>query len=196
MELGEYRESADIDFLCASRDGYRALRESVGESSLGRMASGSGPVLAREVRADQYGVRTWIVAGDLRLKFEVIREARIELAGTRIASLPVPCLDRMHAFAEKLLANADRGTDASTLSRDAVDLAFMVEGWGDGEARRGALLARAAYGEEVSRKLAFVVDKLRNDRRYRKSCVEGLAIEESRTLGRGLERLARGIDPA
>ena len=27
LELGEYRESRDIDFLCSDRDGYRRLRE-------------------------------------------------------------------------------------------------------------------------------------------------------------------------
>ena len=38
MALDEYRESADIDFLCASRAGYRALRASVTEQSLGMIA--------------------------------------------------------------------------------------------------------------------------------------------------------------
>ena len=33
LALGEYRESADIDFLCASREGYRALRTTVGANS-------------------------------------------------------------------------------------------------------------------------------------------------------------------
>ena len=28
LELGEYRESRDMDFLCSDRDGYRLLRES------------------------------------------------------------------------------------------------------------------------------------------------------------------------
>ncbi|MGH8649638.1 MAG: nucleotidyl transferase AbiEii/AbiGii toxin family protein, partial [Burkholderiales bacterium] len=38
LSLGEYRESADVDFLCASRAGYRALRSTVSETSLGRIA--------------------------------------------------------------------------------------------------------------------------------------------------------------
>lgn len=29
LELNEYRESVDIDFLCASQDGYRKLRKFV-----------------------------------------------------------------------------------------------------------------------------------------------------------------------
>ena len=51
LELGEYRESRDIDFLCANRDGYRALRETVHETSLGNISS-PDITLAREIRAD------------------------------------------------------------------------------------------------------------------------------------------------
>src|SRR3954463_15864039 len=57
LELDEYRESKDIDFLCADKDGYRKLRETVSEQSLGRIAQ-AHVVLAREVRADMYGIRT------------------------------------------------------------------------------------------------------------------------------------------
>ena len=47
MSLGEYRESADIDLLCASRTGYRALRSTVTQISLGSIAR-AGISLARE----------------------------------------------------------------------------------------------------------------------------------------------------
>ena len=58
MALGEFRDSADIDILCASRDGYRELRSTVSARSLGRIA-GSPIPLAREVIADRYGIRTF-----------------------------------------------------------------------------------------------------------------------------------------
>ncbi|MDA9981719.1 hypothetical protein N9H39_03080 [Gammaproteobacteria bacterium] len=35
LELGEYRESRDMYFLCSDRDGYRLLRESVSGTPLG-----------------------------------------------------------------------------------------------------------------------------------------------------------------
>ena len=194
LELGEYRESRDLDFLCASQAGYRLLRESVSEKSLGPLAKGT-LALSRDVRADLYGVRTWLDLPDLKLKFEILREARIPLAGTRVASLPVACLDRPHAFAEKFLANADRGLDASTLSRDAIDLAFMVEGWPANDAEAGLAIARTAYGSDIDRKLAEVATKLRTDRKYRSLCVDGLAIADARTLSHGLETLARGWKP-
>lgn len=191
LELGEYRESRDVDFLCASREGYRLLRESVSEVSLGKLAP-KGLVLTREVRGDQYGIRTWLSRGDLKIKFEVLREARIDLAGCKVAGIPVTCLDRAHAFAEKFLANADRGLDASTLSRDAIDLAFMLEGWPAREASRGLAIARGAYGTEADRKLASVVAKLRDDKGYRGRAVEGLAVADTKTLIAGLAALARG----
>ena len=190
LELGEYRESRDIDFLCADRDGYRRLRETVAEHSLGAMQAGE-IALAREVRADQYGIRTFVELDDIRMKFEVVREARIDLDGATVTGIPVACLSRGHCFAEKFLANADRGLDTSTLSRDIVDLAFMIEAWTREDANTGLALAEAAYGDAVARSLAAVTRKMREDRSYRNQCIDGLAIGESKTLSAGLRALAR-----
>ena len=56
LALDEYRESADIDFLCSSREGYRLLRESVTEDSLGKVLGSAARVsLARPIKSDQYG---------------------------------------------------------------------------------------------------------------------------------------------
>jgi hypothetical protein len=191
LELGEYRESKDIDFLCADVAGYRALRETITGDSLGAIAKRSLK-LARDVRGDQYGIRTAVQAVTQKLKFEIVREARIVLEGVRVPRLPVTCLTRKHCFAEKFLANADRGFDASTLSRDAVDLAFMVEGWGAEEAASGAELAREAYGGAIDRELSKVVAKLRSDKSYRARVVEGLAVSDTKTLSAGLEAMAKG----
>jgi len=128
LELGKYCVSKDIDFMCSSHVGYRRLREAIADNSLGPIFK-SKIVLAREVRADQYGIRTVINASQEKIKFEIVREGRIDLMHESILQLPVPCLTREHAFAEKFLANADRGLDASTLSRDATDLAYMTAGW-------------------------------------------------------------------
>lgn len=192
LELGEYRLSRDIDFLCADVAGYRAIRETISEDSLGAIAK-SKLRLARDVRGDQYGVRTAIQCATQKLKFEIMREGRIALEGTTISRLPVSCLTRTHCFAEKLLANADRGMDASTLTRDVVDLAFMIDGWGAKDAAAGAGLARVAYGPTIDRGLARAVAKLRGDRIFRARVIEGLAIEDTTTLSSGLEALARGV---
>lgn len=190
MELGEYRESRDIDFLCSDRDGYRTLREAAAARSLGGMATRTLE-FARDVRADQYGIRTIVSTNGAGLKFEIVREARIDIAGETVAGIPVRCLTRRHCFAEKLLANADRGLDESTLSRDVVDLAHMIEGWSRQDADAGLALATAAYGDAISRSLGSVIAKLREDRAYRNRCIEGLGIVEPDILTAGLRELAR-----
>lgn len=187
LELGEYRESRDIDFLCSSRDGYRLLRETVTNNSLGPILTG-GISLARDVRADQYGIRTVVETDRIKLKFEIVREARIDLEADDIPRLPVMCLTRRHCFAEKFLANADRGLDASTLSRDIVDLAFMIQGWSRADADAGLAIAKSAYGESVLRSLGAVT-KAMGDRSYRKRCIEGLAITTPNVLTAGLKTL-------
>ncbi len=189
LELGEYRESRDIDFLCSAREGYRRLRDAVSESSLGAIAK-QPLTLARDVRADQYGIRTFLATTSAPLKFEIIREARIDLEAGALRSIPVPCLTRRHCFAEKFLANADRGLDASTLSRDIVDLAFMIESWSQADADAGMAIAEAAYGNSVRRALVAATTKMRTDRAYRNRCVEGLAISDTGPLTAGLKALA------
>ena len=82
LRYGEYRESNDIDFLVSDLAGYRELRQLLGG------AHGLDPLvrpglqleLAREVRADQYGIRTHVRSGDAIIKFEIVLEARIALA--------------------------------------------------------------------------------------------------------------------
>ncbi len=156
LELHEYRESADIDFLCASAEGYRTLRSTIRERSLGRIAARPIPLL-REVRADRYGIRTVLALDEVPLKFEVVLEGRVALGGMRCRGLPVACLDHASCFAEKLLANADHGRDTAFLARDVIDLAFMLEAWPASEALAGAERARRAYGpivDEAARTVA------------------------------------------
>lgn len=62
LRYGEYRESADIDFLVSKVDGYRHLRQRLsgpdGMSAITR--AGHTLEQTREVRADQYGIRTML----------------------------------------------------------------------------------------------------------------------------------------
>lgn len=80
----------------------------------------------REVRRDQYGIRSvWGVEG-VPIKFEIVSEGRIAIDGKHHPQLGVPTLNTESLFAEKLLANADRWADASVLSRDMIDVGFML----------------------------------------------------------------------
>ena len=93
MELGEFRESVDVDFLCENRKGYRILRSTVTRSSLGDLAS--RPVeLMRDVRADMYGIRTFLRVDGQPVKFEMIFEGRIPLTGEVRSPFPVEVLAR------------------------------------------------------------------------------------------------------
>lgn len=186
--LDEYRESRDIDFLCSDRAGFRVLRETVTENSLGRILT-TGIPLAREVRADRDGIRTFLAPGDARIKFEIILEARIDLNGEPVPGLGVQALTLDCQVAEKLLANTDRGLDDSTHSRDVIDLAFLAARHGAERLRAGLQLAETAYGVAVQRALRAVLEHLGSERRRVSDHMAALGIEDRSTLRDGLAAL-------
>ena len=161
LELGEYRLSKDMDFLCSDADGYREIRSLV--ASRGASALFGGDVRQeRAFRSDQYGVRGIISVSGIPLRFEIVREGRIGLGGRSDLALGVPRLVEADRIAEKMLANADRCQDRSTACRDAVDLGMLA-------LYRGpfpeASLEKAehAYGDEVVQKISWVLERLSDD---------------------------------
>ncbi len=189
LELKEYRESADIDFLCSDREGYRALRSTITNVSLGKIAA--RPIsLAREIIADMYGIRTVFAIDGQFIKFEIVNEARIDLSGAVVKALHVPCLDQPCCFAEKILANDDRWIDESVLSRDIIDLAYMIESWGPEPFGEGMHKAQEAYGDVVLKSVRAAAQRLIDDKTYYKKCVDGLRLVQIAVLTSGLKRLA------
>ena len=189
MELDEFRESVDVDFLCADRDGYRTLRNTVTEQSLGDIVSGDY-ALMRDVRADMYGIRTFLRVDDQPIKLEIIAEGRMPLEGDAAGRFPVAILDPTSCIAEKLLAHADRGRDVSTHARDLVDLAFMAARWAPEHAASAMTIAEAAYGAVVARELDDGLSRF-EDSAHRRRSVEALAVTDTRTLARGLTALRK-----
>jgi len=187
LELDEYRESLDVDFLCSDRAGYRTLRSMITQRSFGDLFR-RDVELMREIRADMYGIRTYLSVEGEALKFEIIAEGRIELCGLDAAPFPVPPLDRTSCFAEKLLANTDRGRDDSTRSRDLIDLAFMSAAWSREDLRLGFEKAIEAYGDAVHRELAATLTRF-EDKGHRQRCVADLSVSDPRKLTRGLKTL-------
>ncbi len=189
LELDEFRESEDIDLICSDLSGYRTLRAGIENRSLGDLLPKPphGVSLLRDVRADQYGIRTVFGVEGEPVKFEIILEARIQVNGINVKGIPVPALDRISCFAEKWLANADRWNDTAVLNRDAIDLAFMLRAWSIADAIAGARLAEGAYGDAVVRAARAACTKLLEDGRYRKQCIDILAIEDAKTLLSGLK---------
>jgi len=187
LELDEYRESMDVDFLCSDRGGYRSLRSMVTQSSFGELFH-ADVELMREIRTDMYGIRTFLLVDGEPLKFEIIAEGRIDLDGMETEPFPVRLLDRPSCFAEKLMANADRGRDDSTRSRDIIDLAFMTTRWSREDLAIGLDRAFDAYGTAVRRELAAALTRF-DDLDHRKRCVAELSVTDTRRLGRGLRKL-------
>ena len=86
MELDEFRESVDIDFLCSDRTGYRLLRNAVTTRSLGDILAGDYELI-RDVRADMYGIRTFLRIDEQPVKIEIISEGRLSLIRGRYPSV-------------------------------------------------------------------------------------------------------------
>lgn len=193
LQLGEYRESVDIDFLVADPDGYRALRNITTERSLGALLSTPVPLL-RDVRADRYGIRTVLSIDGHAVKFEIVSEGRIALeqdASYPNGNIPVPVLRHEDLFAEKLLANTDRWNAPEAFHRDAIDLAFMMQGWGEIPEAAFAK-AHAAYGPSIDTALSRVAESLSKDR-HRVACMIALGIDL--TLEPVVDRFAQTFRP-
>lgn len=172
--LNEYRESVDVDLLCASHEGYRTLRNAVNENSLGPLLTQAMP-LARAVRADRYGIRTFLMVDDVPIKFEIVREDRIPLQAQTQPGIPILTLSQVDMFAEKLLANTDRWADRSTTSRDIIDLAMMVHHWGP-IPPSAWLKVEDAYGASARR--AFVkAQELLADEAHLAECLRKMSME-------------------
>ena len=129
LELDEYRESVDIDFLCADKAAFLAVRQQVTNTSLGDLVTAPFS-LGREIRFDRYGVRTFLNVDGINIKLEFVAFDNYQLkAGTDLSLFPVPYIDRTSCFVTKLLANADRL--GSKPYKDIFDLVVMFGAWGD-----------------------------------------------------------------
>lgn len=162
LRHGEYRESVDIDFLVSDRNGYRALRQQLtGPQGLAAIVRGPGPLeQARELRADQYGLRTLVRVDGVEIKFEIVLEGRIalEAPGPDDRVCGVATLTPLDMAASKLLANSDRWADDAVFSRDLVDLAMMVPP--RPLLKRAIEKAAQAYGESIEADLVKAIERL------------------------------------
>lgn len=162
LRYGEYRESVDIDFLVSHLEGYRALRQLLtGPDALQAIAK-PGAVLntLREVRADQYGIRTIVQVDEAAIKFEIVLEGRIalETPDTTDAICGMATLTPLDMATSKLLANSDRWADDGVFSRDLIDLAMMQPG--KKLLRQAMVKSRMAYGHSITTDLAKARDRL------------------------------------
>lgn len=197
LELGEFRESQDVDFLCSQADGYSELRfraSQRGYPGLFRPETLPELVFPREMRIDQYGIRFPAVIEGASIKVELIREARIALdPGIRPSWSPVDCLTLPDCFAEKLLANSDRWGDRQVLSRDVIDLAALRTAIGP-VPQESWRKVESAYKAAVRMDLGKALDAFAADAAYQRRCWEVLSIKATEEILQGLALLRRDMD--
>ena len=179
LRFGEYRESVDMDFLVSDAAGYRELRQLLtGQDGLMPITrTGAMPLsLRREVRADQYGIRTQVVMDGYAIKFEIVREARIVLQapGPEDRLCGVGTLSVLDLATSKLLANADRQADDGVFSRDVIDLAMM--GLPLPQLQAALQKATEAYGAAVARDLAKAIDRMQHRQGWLERCMQVMAM--------------------
>jgi hypothetical protein len=184
LSHGEYRESLDIDLLVSELAGYRAVRERILLQGRVDALARSGVTLeqSRDLRADQYGIRTLLRIGGVDLKFEIVHESRIALQepSDRDQVCGVSTLTRMDMAATKLLANSDRWADDSVFSRDLIDLAMVDL---PSKLRAKALeKAEVAYGDSVRRDLARAIQRLRERTGRLETCMQALSMTLPRAV--------------
>lgn len=180
FQLNEFRLSTDIDLLCSDPEGYRRLRQLVEPYSvtgLQALFNTNIPQL-REVRSDRYGIRSVLDVQGSPIKFEIVREDRIQLDPSNEAICGLPTLSRVDAIAEKMLANSDRWGDKSVYSRDLIDLAMMVKHWGNiPSAAIGKV--RKAYGTSPERDIRQAATNFLNNGGYRQECYDALRVDQN-----------------
>ena len=181
LRFGEYRESVDIDFLVSDVASYRCLRQLMTGPDGIRAIVGSSTAAVnqtREIRADQYGIRTALSVDGQLIKFEIILEGRIQLAEPAPADqvCGIATLTPLDMATSKLLANSDRGNDDGVFSRDLIDLAMMSPTLA--LLRHAVAKAEAAYGQSVLRDLQKSIDAIqtRPDRLQRCMLVMAMAM--------------------
>ena len=181
LRYGEYRESVDIYLLVSDLAGYRALRQvlmdALGVQAIAR--SGATLIAAREVRADQYGIRTMLEEDGVQIKFEIVLEARIDLEqppanADRLCGIAT--LTPLDMAASKLLANSDRWRDDAVHSRDLIDLAMMKPS--KALLRQAVAKAEGAYGESIQIDLARAIERLREQPHRLAQCMAALGMQQ------------------
>jgi hypothetical protein len=179
LRYGEYRESADIDFLVSDVAGYRNLRQLLtGVNGIAAIVREDAEPLTqdRQIRTDQYGIRTLLRVADQLIKFEIILEGRIELAAPKTGDVvcSIATLTPLDMATSKLLANSDRWGDDGVFNRDIIDLAMMNPSLV--LQRQAVAKAETAYGQAIRQDLDEALQRLQNRRGWLERCMQAMAI--------------------
>lgn len=179
LRYGEYRESVDIDFLVSDIASYRQLRQlttdSPGITALFRQNDGSISQV-RDVRADQYGIRTMLSVAGKQVKFEIVLEGRIKLQqpDEEDQICGISTLSVLDMVTSKLLANSDRWADEGVFNRDLIDLAMMQPAKGLFHA--AVTKAEEPYGKAIVKDLGKAIEKFQQRQDWLEQCMLAMEI--------------------
>lgn len=173
----EYRESIDIDFLVSDKIGYQKIRQLL--TGQGIQAITRPDMLletVRDIRADQYGIRTMLRAGDAEIKFEIVFEARIQFQTPPpdFKVCGIAHLTTLDLATTKMLANSDRWHDRGVRGRDLIDLAMLE--LTKSEFNLAIEKASDVYGESIIRDLQKAIKAFDEDKDYLEECMKSLKI--------------------
>lgn len=179
LRYGEYSESVDIDFLVSDMTGYRNLRQLLsGPRGVGDIVREGAELLTqeREVRADQYGIRTMLRVADQPIKFEIVLEGRFELAAPAASDevCGIATLTPLDMATSKLLANSDRWADDGVFNRDIIDLAMMNPSLL--LLQRAVQKAETAYGQAIRNDLERTLQRLQDRMGWLERCMQVMAM--------------------
>lgn len=182
---GEYRESVDMDFLISDVQHYRDLRQMLtgGDGINSIVRPGAVPLVqAREVRADQYGIRTTLQMYGKPIKFEIVLEGRISLdvPGPGDEVCGIATLSSLDMATSKLLANSDHWGDDGVFNRDLIDLAMMTPPLH--MLRQAVLKAEGAYGKSVLLDLAKAVQRVKTRRDWLERCMQVMTVSTPKAV--------------
>jgi len=185
LRFGEYRESVDIDFLVSDLTHYRSLRHLLtGTDGINAILLPGQPPPAqlRDIRADQYGIRTMLSVAELLIKFEIVLEGRIQLAAPTAKDMVcgISTLTVLDMTASKLLANSDRWSDDGVFSRDLIDLAMLQPRLP--LLRQAIAKAEAAYGQSIRVDLEKAIHQLQQRQGWLERCMQAMAMKLPKAL--------------
>lgn len=202
LRFGEYRESVDIDFMLSDVTHYRSLRQLLmGTDGINAIVLPDQPPLAqlRDIRADQYGIRTMLSVAGQPIKFEIVLEGRIKLAAPTAKDVVcgISTLTLLDMAASKLLANSDRWSDDGVFSRDLIDLAMMQPRLS--LLRQAIAKAEAAYGQAIRVDLGKAIHQLQQRQGLLERCMQTMAMTLPKALVwqrvRNLQKVLSASEP-
>lgn len=197
LRFGEYRESVDMDFLVSDLAHYRELRQLlISPAGINAIVRTDAAALTnvREVRADQYGIRTQLQVDGQLIKFEIVLEARIVLAapGAGDEICGIATLTPLDMAASKLLANSDRWPDDGVFSRDVIDLAMMNPA--TTLLQQAIAKAEEAYGAAIRRDLDKAILRMQERPGWLERCMQVMEISTPKAvLWQRLKNLRKGL---